>query len=342
MKNVHNQGKRREQRGPFESICSELTMVLHREGRIALKTRREIGEKMQRDRRLLARKFIRELHEAGFKLWHLRNLQRKHLVWWARYCESQNYAASTIVNYEAILVWLFTVIKKPDLVSDMEAYYADPSCRIRSSAATQDKSERGAGVEFATLYERALEVDARVACVLKLQRLLGLRVRESWLIRPHLAVQDGVVTICNGTKGGRPRVLSQRITDEQQAAVDVAKSFALTSSESLVPRGWALTRWKDHYYYVCTTIGMTRRDLGVTSHSFRHGYSHEKYEQHAKVLPPVCNPEGPRADVHVDRAARDLVAQDAGHSRRRASSAYLGSSRSIRNTSATKSNDSQC
>lgn len=180
-----------------------------------------------------------------------------------------------------------------------------------------------------------MEEDKWVACQLLLIAVFGLRSREAWLFRPHLATNDaGQITITKGTKGGRPRTLPLRMTPEQSAALEEAKKLVQTPSESMIPRGYTLKQWDWHYYRVCRKIGLTREGyFKVTPHSLRHGVLLDIYEALTGVPAPVRGGSSGTLDRHEDRAAREIVAEFAGHSRPSVSAAYVGGVRRARSSS---------
>jgi hypothetical protein len=127
-----------------------------------------------------------------------------------------------------------------------------------------------------------------------------------------------------GTKGGRPRDLPVPITSEQRAVLEWAKTFAATAPESMIPRGWRVERWRERYRWLCRRLGCTRRGLGVTPHSLRHGVLLDFYQKLTGVAAPVRGGTLRHDDPAADQAARELVAIFAGHGRAGVASIYLG------------------
>jgi hypothetical protein len=73
---------------------------------------------------------------------------------------------------------------------------------------------------------------------------------------------------------------------------------------------------------VLATIGITKKKSGVTGHGLRHQRFNDKYEE--VTGEPSAVRGGKRVDPEIDRAARDHIAQIAGHGRRQIVSAYCG------------------
>jgi len=95
----------------------------------------------------------------------------------------------------------------------------------------------------------------------------------------------------------------------------------------MVPRGQSLRSWKSIFYRVTKKIGLTRKRLGVTPHSLRHSYANREYERVTSHLSPVHGGTLAQDDPHADRAARELVANELGHSRPSIAAAYIGGTR---------------
>jgi integrase len=190
----------------------------------------------------------------------------------------------------------------------------------RSSIAREDKSWSGRGVDVAAKIGQVCQKDARVALQLELQLAFGLRAREAMQLRPHLADKGTYLSIMHGTKGGRDRVEPIR-TGEQRALLERAKTFCATPSSSTSDPQRKLAQWKNHYYHVVRSCGITCKD-GVTSHGLRHQYANERYRELTGVDPPVRG--GAAVDRDADHAAREGVAEELGHSRGDVTTHYLG------------------
>lgn len=287
---------------------------------------RQVGLKTRSDRA----KNLRELAfwlASEFQVHSIQHLKRKHLVAYCHWLEQKGLKPATIATKLAHVSVLCRVLGKHQLVDEREKLFKDPNSLRRSLATTRDKSLEAAGLDFEAIYDQARQLNPRVACQLALCREFGLRVQESWRFRPHLAVRNGFVHVLWGGKGGRKRTLSTPLTAKQEALLEIAKTFAATEAESMVPRGLSLRSWKSIFYGVTKKIGLTRKRLGVTPHSLRHSYANCEYERVTSRLSPVQGGALAQDDPHADRAARELVADELGHSRPSIASAYIGSPR---------------
>lgn len=294
--------------------------------RMSVGSDRQVGAKTRSDRA----KNLRELAfwlAVEFRVHSILHLKRKHIAAYCRWLESKKLQPATIATKLAHVSVLCRVLGKHQLVDERESLFQDPSSLRRSLATTRDKSLEEAGLDFESIYERALRLNPRVACQLALCHRFGLRVQEAWRFRPHLAVRNGLVHVLWGAKGGRKRVLSTPLTTEQEALIELAKTFAATRAESMVPRGQSLQSWKSVFYGVTRKIGLTKKQLGVTPHSLRHGYANREYERVTNRLSPVQGGTLAKDDPAADRAARELVADELGHSRPSIAAAYIGGTR---------------
>ncbi|MGH8201618.1 MAG: integrase domain-containing protein [Steroidobacteraceae bacterium] len=191
----------------------------------------------------------------------------------------------------------------------------------RSSIARRDRTcWSGRGIDVAAKVEEVRRKDERVALQLELQLAFGLRAREAMQLRPQLADKGSYLSITHGTKGGRDRVEPIR-TPQQRALLERAKTFCMTPSSSTSDPQRRLVQWKNHYYEVVRSCGISRNE-GITSHGLRHQYAQERYRELTATDSPVRG--GAPVDRDTDHAARRVVAEELGHSREEITTNYLG------------------
>lgn len=262
---------------------------------------------------------FRRLRELGFRMETVTSLRGRHVEALAKDWHARGFSASSLHNNLSIFRSFAKWIGKAGMVRDIE-HYLGPGTTARSSIAREDKSWSRRGVDVAAKFEQVRERDARVALQLELQLAFGLRAREAMQLRPHIADQGTYLSITHGTKGGRDRVEPIR-TPEQRALLDLAKTFCATRSSSTSDPQRDLAQWKNHYYQVARSCGITRED-GITSHGLRHQYANERYQELTGSDSPVRG--GTPVDRDTDRAAREVVAEELGHSREGVTTHYLG------------------
>jgi len=316
---------RRSRRGALDGLMRDLN-ALYREHLQRRATRGGmVGVKTMRERRVVIEAALRGLHEDGFKLRRLHNLRARHLRAVVQAWKRRGLKASTLSTNFSHLRTLCRWCSKHELVAVIDEWIAeDPSLTLRRAATEFDRSERRIGVHSATLIRRSAVLDERFSCQLALMSAFGLRVLEAWLLRPHQAAEGASFKIERGTKGGRPRRLPTVLSAEQLLVLEWAKSLSQTATDSMIPRGWSIERWRRRFYRLCRRVGLTRSAMGITAHSLRHGYLQDLYEQLTGHASPARGGTLRDSDQELDRHARDVTSEAAGHSRRSVSSAYLG------------------
>ena len=262
---------------------------------------------------------FKALHALGFRMDTVMSLRGKHIEALAKDWHAQGFSASTLHNNLSTFRTFAEWIGKAGMVRDIE-HYLGSGVSTRSSIAREDKSWSGRGVDAIAKIEQIRQKDARVALQLELQLAFGLRAREAMQLRPYIADRGTYLSITHGTKGGRDRVEPIR-TPEQRALLDRAKTFCPTKSSSTSDPQRKLVQWKNHYYQVVRSCGITRKD-GITSHGLRHQYANERYQELTGADSPVRG--GAPVDRDTDRAAREVVAEELGHSREGVTTHYLG------------------
>jgi integrase len=233
--------------------------------------------------------------------------------------------ATYVSHLRVFVVWL----GKRELLPIIDRYCAEhPGLTQRRTATDRDKSERGAGVDYAEIFRRAVATgDQYFVHQLLLIVAFGLRVREAWQFRPHLAVGEfGRVQVNFGTKGGRPRTLPTPMSPMQRAVLERVQALVSSRHGSMIPPEYGRAeQWARHFYYLCKQIGLTKDQLGITPHSLRHGVLLDLFEAIAGVPAPVRGGSDVPLDTAREQVARQIVSEFAGHSRPQVSSAYLGS-----------------
>jgi integrase len=262
---------------------------------------------------------FKNLRELGFRMDTVTGLRGKHIEALAKDWHARGLSASTLHNNLSIFRTFAEWIGKAGMVRNIE-HYLGSGVTTRSSIAREDKSWSQRGVDVAAKIEQVRQKDARVALQLELQRAFGLRAREAMQLRPHIADRGTYLSVTHGTKGGRDRTEPIR-TPEQRALLDLAKTYCPTRSSSTSDPHRSLAQWKNHYYEVVRSCGITRED-GITSHGLRHQYANERYRELTGSDSPVRG--GAPVDRDADRAAREVVAEELGHSREDVTTHYLG------------------
>jgi len=193
-------------KGSLEQLIRPNVGSIHSRTRVSTKP---LSIKTQEFRaRAICNAFV-ELRTNGFALQSPYSLKAKHVKFlvdlWVKDGQSGGTIENKLTYMRALIVWM----GKPNLVGTLEDYVDREALGlVRSYVATEDKSWVGNGIDAVATIEEIAQTDANVAVQLKLQAAFGLRVEESFLIRPAEAVRDErFINVRHGTKGGRPRIV---------------------------------------------------------------------------------------------------------------------------------------
>jgi hypothetical protein len=316
---------------------------------------KEVSFKTREERAQFLRRFFHDLkHKAGFKtLPDPRNLGHRHVKAVIAVWQQEKLAPATLQTYLSFLRGFAQWIGKAGLIRPPQHYGLEPEEYRRHLAADRDKSWAGNGIDTADLIDRICAFDIYIGTAAKLMGTLALRKKEALMFRPHREVMPFEVTrlpahkkkadlyarIERGAKGGRERFLPLD-TPECLAAIEHAKKVVLTPEGHVGGPSRNLKQAMRRFDYVMWKFGITQTRSGVTSHGLRHGALIEQFESLTGAAPPVRG--GAKLPGQIDTPARRQVAELAGHARKQASAAYLGSSvvmrsRASRSTSAEES-----
>ncbi len=243
-------------------------------------------------------------------------------------CESGNLSPATAQNYLSTVNRVLEIAR-----GDRELHVApvrDAGIPQRTGIATENHR-----VESATLDAAKNHLSARLSAQIELQRHLGLRFEESSKINVVRALaqaeKTGSVTISDGTKGGRNRVISIVSTEQTKALRQAANIQG--RERSLIPREQNYREYRSSTY-------QEAREAGLSGfHGHRHEYAQNRYEQlTGQACPVIAGVQHKEYHQYlasqlktsttearaIDHAARMQIAQELGHGRIEITNAYLG------------------
>lgn len=284
-------------------------------------SKRALSIKTQEYRATAICKAFVELREGGFALQTPWSLKTKHIEYlvdqWVKAKQSGGTIENKLTYLRALAQWL----GKANLVGTLGDYVDRREAGLeRSYVATEDKSWVANGVDAVAKIAEIAQTCPYTAVQLKVQAAFGLRVEESFMLRPVEAVRDPhMLAVTRGTKGGRPR---QVPIERKIAILEEAARLSNGVTGSTIPAGRTLKQWRDWYYYVLGKHGVTKSGIGVTSHGLRHEYLQTLYEQVAEVPAPIKGSSS-RPDPAAHDEAKRRVVEAAGHSRVSKANAYL-------------------
>jgi integrase len=263
-----------------------------------------------------------DLRTLGYKLDDVKQLKGRHIEALTKHWLSKGLAASTMQNNLSTLRTFSTWIGKEGMVEGAAKYFQNGEAS-RSSINTVDKSWSANGVSLEAKLAEIRLIDERVALQIELQAIFGLRVKESIMLRPHLADKGTYLAISIGTKGGRDRTVPID-SEKKRELLDRTKTFAGRPTASTASPELSLKQALGHYSRVLRNAGITKAAAGVTSHGLRHSYANDRYQHYAGTDSPVRGGSLAELDRELDRAARIEVSEELGHSRESVSTHYLG------------------
>jgi site-specific recombinase XerC len=305
-------GKLNECFGAFKSACN--------------KTRSEhspiISDYTKHQRIKILRLFIDMLHACGYGPQFLDSIGVRHVkAVVARWVE-QGLVTRTLQTRLSAVRMLFAWIGRDHVLPGNRELLPRQHRRSRC-VATRDKSWEGNGLDFHAIILKVPVKYLWVRFSLELQRMYGLRVKESLLLHPHEADAGDVLHVWWGSKNARPRDVPIE-TAAQRDLLDRIKAVMPPGQALIGPRGSIkLSRTRgQHDRVVRHTLGISKKATGCTSHGLRFGYLCEQYEKFTGEPGPIKG--GRPIDPALDRAGREYVAKLAGHNRHNVASAYLG------------------
>jgi hypothetical protein len=169
----------------------------------------------------------------------------------------------------------------------------------------------------------------REAVCFGLQREFGVRGRESALADVRQWAREmkvnGAVTVVRGCKGGRGRTVDRWVPITAPAREVLRRAELIQGhARNLTPPDQTFKQWHDHLAYVWERFAKPL-ELGKP-HDNRAAYACERYRQITGTEAPVI--AGRRiASQAADRAARETIARELGHSRTSVVQAYIGAAR---------------
>ncbi len=165
----------------------------------------------------------------------------------------------------------------------------------------------------------------RAAIVLELARAWGLRSREGSLLDESKALREAIarnqITVTDGTKGGRLRIVP--VTNSDQIAV-LSRGAAIQGRyRNIIPPEQSWIQWRNGELRAARDI---LHRLGIAGyHDARAAYACARYAEITGHLAPVQG--GDIMDRERDRSAREEIASELGHGRIDVIVEYIGGRR---------------
>ena len=263
----------------------------------------------QADMRHMLFRCIKDLHELGYKVGHVKGFQPKHIFALVELWKSQNKSPATIKNYMSKLRTTARLLDNTQLITpDNAAYKIDK----RSYAPTQNKAIHQIDLTKCS--------DPYIRLSLEGQALFGLRREESMKFTVRDAINgDSIIIKPSWTKGGIGRTLDITNDAQRQWLNKVAR--LVPPSNSLIPMDRSYKQHLSHYEAQTKAMGVCKL------HGLRHAYAQRRYKELTcrldpsgrGFIPPIDGGKQPkdmnRVEKEIDRQARQIISRELGHSR---------------------------
>lgn len=272
----------------------------------------------QADMRCMLFRCIKDLHELGFKVGHIRGLQSKHIHVLVDHWKAQGKNPATIKNYMSKLRKTALLLDNPNLLKPDNAIY---KLEKRSYAPLHNKAIYHIDLSTCT--------DPHIRLSLEGQALFGLRREESMKFTLSEALQGNTIKIMpSWTKGGIGRVLNITNNAQQEWLNKIAG--LVKHGESLIPSERSYRQQLSRYQAKTEQMGLSKL------HGLRHAYAQRRYREltiefDRNKLGLLCPIEGGKTyktmtayEKTLDRKARQIISRELGHSRINIVKIYIG------------------
>jgi integrase len=321
--------------GLSNQIKTELNDVFRRNLRYAISHRREvtgheiISVKTQELRCWNLLSSLEELIKVGrYEIHSIYSIKEKHIEWFITRWIEKKLTYGTIANKLSYLKALAIWLRKPNIIKDLDSYPQLKELPKRTGVADGDKSWSSKDIDVRELIEKVARFDKYVGIQLALQLAYGLRRQESMMLIPASAFMEvngqRLLLIDRGAKGNRERVVKRYLDEDADMRIfELAKLLSNQKTGSTIPAHKSLDQWINYYKSVMKKFGITKDELGITSHGLRHQFLNDLYEVLTGSPSAARGGEMPPIDVH--KMAQLEVSKMAGHNRPGISNAYISS-----------------
>lgn len=283
-------------------------------------------------------RYLRWLCARGFHIKHVTDLRPKQLFEYFKYLQETDYSDHTRKNAFTHLRHFFEHgLRKFNCIQERKCYFGDrPMTRsntVCSKAVSDQTDEDGKHFDPQVLIERVAHESIYVSLLLTFCLECGLRIRESAALQPHICeIEPGVFRVrSTGSKGGRERIVDLRAFPKKAAkmrAAMIAARELVRRRDGTLFAGRSMDAVLQHVYYICRKVGMTKKQMGVVTHSFRHQHTLDCFTE-AGFTPPVRGLMTPKELDERQLALRALEQRaliiNLGHFDVRKTGAYYGS-----------------
>ena len=270
------------------------------------------------DMKHMLNRCVKDLHELGFKLAHIKGLKPKHVHVLVAHWKTQGKNTATIKNYMSKLRKASKALEKPNLVKPKNDAY---QIEKRSYAPKHNKAIHHIDFSKCTDPHIRLSIEGQALFGLRREESMKFVLSEAWNGR-NLKIRP------SWTKGGIGRTLNISNEKQQQWLIDVSK--LIKPGESLIPVDRTYKQHLSHYQVQTKKMDVSKL------HGLRHAYAQRRYRELTRALDPkkqglICPLAGGASDKdlkdlekYLDRRARMILTRELGHSRSAIVQIYYG------------------
>lgn len=231
------------------------------------------------DMRHMLNRCIKDLHEQGYKVAHIKGLAPKHIHILVELWKQQGKNSATIKNYMSKLRKIALVLNKPQLVKPSNEEY---QIKKRSYTPTMNKAIKSIDFSQCTDPMIRLSLEAQLLFGLRREESMKLMISEAW-VGEYLKIKP------SWTKGGIGRIL--HITNDEQRLWLIKAIQQVPKGQSLIPSGRTYKQHLSHYQRQTKQMGISK------CHGLRHAYAQRRYHELTREFDPskkglLCPIEG--------------------------------------------------
>lgn len=272
----------------------------------------------QNDMRAILKKSVRDLHEMGFKIGHVKGFKPKHIYRLVEKWQEKGKSVATIKNCLSKFRKLSKLIGNEKLVKENNSDY-----NLGSRKYFPDSNKAILNPDFNKCTDKLIRLS------IEGQYLFGLRREESMKFKVDKAhVNDKFIRLEGSwTKGGIERVIP--ITNQAQREWLQKVKEAVKPGQSLIYEGESYVSQLNRYAYQTRVMGLRKL------HGLRHAYAQNRYKELTKFFDPEnkgweCPFNGgkepsemSKQEQTIDTKVRMILTRELGHSRLNILKSYL-------------------
>jgi integrase len=288
----------------------------------------------------VVRETCRRLHKLGYYLQDIAGLSEKHIRAIVESWHSEGKSPKTMQNQYSRLKIFCGWLGKPGIIDrsgvGVAAYLpgVDVATLKVSTIAEKSRSWTGNGVDVIDVLRRATLEDQRFGSMLTLGIAFGLRKKE--MLRINLWSSDkGRSLDIDGSVGKNGKYRAIFLEDGeygqfQRWALDQTKGRC-KKRETLGWPGLTFKQAENRFYHYCKRIGLTKAELGVTTHCGRAEFF-ENIALLRGLVPPTLGGTVDQMSKDKREAIGIEVSQLGGHEDIHTVRSYYGSFRKVAKT----------